>query len=145
MTARRVSIGARRSPETEAAVLDAAAGLVAEKGLAGFTHGGGGAAGAGGQGDALSLVADARALLMAVYQRQKQIGDYPDTGTLEGDVTAILAALFAHWGRPEGRLSPYHRRRAERRRPARGAGGLSPGAAGGAGGGHRAQRRAGAS
>jgi AcrR family transcriptional regulator len=102
MTGRRVSIGARRSPETEAAVLDAAAGLVAEKGLAGFTMEAVARRARAGKATLYRWWPTRGALLMAVYQRQKQIGDYPDTGSLEGDVAAILTALFAHWGRPEG-------------------------------------------
>jgi AcrR family transcriptional regulator len=42
------------------------------------------------------------ALLLAVYQCNKQITGFPDTGTLEGDLAAILETLFAHWRRPEG-------------------------------------------
>ena len=41
---------------------------------------------------------------MAAYHRQKPFDGYPDTGTLQGDVSEVLRLLFAHWSRPEGRM-----------------------------------------
>ena len=107
MTEKRASIGSRRNPETEAAILEAAYEILIEKGVV-----------------ALSMEAVARraragkatlyrwwptrgALLLAVYRRQKRMSPYADTGTLEGDVAAMLANLFAHWQRPEGRCFPH--------------------------------------
>ena len=100
----RRSIGARRNPETEAAVLDAAAELF----LAGGPK-------------ALSMEAVARkaragkatlyrwwpgrgALILAVYERMKGETDYADTGSLRQDLTAFLDYLMGHWRRPVGQL-----------------------------------------
>ena len=94
----RSSIGARRNPETERAILDAAEALILE---------GGGYA-------ALSMDAVARRaragkatlykwwptrarLLLAIYARRKATLDLADTGSLKGDLTAFYANLFRFW------------------------------------------------
>lgn len=100
--AKRGSIGARRNPATEAAILEAAAQIVAEKGIGGLSMEAVARRARAGKATLYRWWPTRGALLMAVYERQKQIGAYPDTGTLEGDVAAVLRLLFAHWGRPEG-------------------------------------------
>ena len=104
MTEKRASIGARRNPETETAVLDAAEALLAEKGISGLTMEAVARRARAGKATLYRWWPTRGALLMAVYQRQKRIAGYPDTGTLEGDVRGVLDTLFAHWGRPEGRI-----------------------------------------
>ena len=86
MTERRASIGARRNPETEAAVLDAAEALVEEKGISGLSMEAVARRARAGKATLYRWWPTRGALLMAVYQRQKRIAGYPDTGTLEGDV-----------------------------------------------------------
>lgn len=102
--ASRVSIGARRNPETEAAVLDAAAELMEENGIGGFTMEAVAKRARAGKATLYRWWPTRGALLMAVYRRQKQIRGFPDTGTLEGDVAGVLDTLFEHWARPEGRV-----------------------------------------
>lgn len=60
MSEKRASIGARRNPDTEAAVLDAATALLEEKGIAGVTMEAVARRAPRRQGNAVSLVADAR-------------------------------------------------------------------------------------
>lgn len=102
--AKRGSIGARRNPATEAAILDAAEAIVAEKGIAGLSMEAVARRARAGKATLYRWWPTRGALLMAAYERQKQIGAYPDTGSLEGDVEAVLRLLFAHWGRPEGSI-----------------------------------------
>ncbi|MBU2961751.1 TetR/AcrR family transcriptional regulator [Citreicella sp. C3M06] len=102
MSERRASIGARRNPDTEAAVLDAATALLEEKGIAGVTMEAVARRARAGKATLYRWWPTRGALLLAVYKRQKQITAYPDTGSLEGDAAALLDTLFAHWARPEG-------------------------------------------
>ena len=104
MTEKRASIGARRNPDTETAILDAAAELVSEKGIDGLSMEAVARKARAGKATLYRWWPTRGALLMAVYQRQKQITGYPDTGALETDVAAVLDTLFAHWSRPEGRV-----------------------------------------
>lgn len=101
-TSRR-SIGARPNPEAAEAILDTAARLLSEKGLKGLTT------------DAIAREARASkttlyrwwptrgALLLAVYMRMKRDHGYADTGSLQGDVAAVLDRLFSFW-RGDGRV-----------------------------------------
>lgn len=104
MTERRASIGARRNPETENAVLDAATEILAEKGISGVTMEAVAKRARAGKATLYRWWPTRGALLMAVYRRRKQEIRTPDTGTLEGDVKAVLESLFDHWSRPEGRV-----------------------------------------
>jgi len=104
MTKPRTSIGARRNPATEAAILDAAAEILGESGFDGLSMEAVARRAKAGKATLYRWWPTRGALLMAAYQRQKQMGDYPDTGGLETDVAAVLAQLFAHWNRPEGQL-----------------------------------------
>ena len=104
MTKPRTSIGARRNPATEAAILDAAAEILGESGFDGLSMEAVARRAKAGKATLYRWWPTRGALLMAAYQRQKQMGDYPDTGGLETDVAAVLTQLFAHWSRPEGQL-----------------------------------------
>lgn len=93
----RHSIGARRNPETEAAVLAAAEVLLREKGARGLTM------------EAVAKRARASkatlyrwwpsrgALLLAVYNRMKGEIDYPDTGSLLDDIGIFYDLVQRHW------------------------------------------------
>ena len=100
----RRSIGPRRNPETEAAILKAAAEILDEKGFDGLSMEAVARRARAGKATLYRWWPTRGALLMATYQQQKQFAGYPDTGSLEGDVGALLALLFDHWSRPEGRL-----------------------------------------
>ena len=98
ISARRTSIGAQRNPASEAAILNAAAEILSEVGLAGFSI------------DAVARRAHAGKptiyrwwpskahLLLDVYTRLKssRMPD-PDTGTLEGDIRTFLTELMRFW------------------------------------------------
>lgn len=104
-----MSIGARRSPETEEAILDAAEALILE----------------GGGYKALTMDAVARRaragkatlykwwpsrarLLLALYARRKAQLPLEDTGSLGGDLIAFYRNLFRFWQRtPVGNLFRY--------------------------------------
>ncbi len=104
-TPRRASIGARRSPASEAAILAAARAVLAEGGYAGFSI------------DAVSRRAGAgkptiyrwwktRAdLLMDVYDAEKAaMLTQPMTGDLTGDLVAYTEGLWDFWSAtPSGR------------------------------------------
>lgn len=104
MTEPRRSIGARRNPETEAAILNAASAILAEKGFDGLTMEAVARRARAGKATLYRWWPTRGTLLMAAYHRQKPFDSYPDTGTLQGDVTAVLRLLFDHWQRPEGQM-----------------------------------------
>lgn len=95
----RASIGARRSPATEKAVLDAAEGLLTEAGYSGLSM------------DAVARRARAskatvyrwwptRArLLIAVYDRRKDELAIRQSGPLEADLLRLFEGLFGLWRR----------------------------------------------
>lgn len=97
-TRMRRSIGARRNPATEAAILSAARDVLAERGYGGFTI------------DEVARRANAgkpslyrwwptRAhLLRAVYEgdRAARVGE-PETGKIQDDLVAFTRALLAAW------------------------------------------------
>lgn len=96
----RRSIGAQRNPESDAAILNAAAEIVAEQGA-----------------QALSIEAVARraragkptiykrwpsrgAMLVALYERLDADRTVPDIGSVQEDVAAYIGCLFAFWRGP---------------------------------------------
>ncbi|GHH01344.1 TetR/AcrR family transcriptional regulator [Pseudodonghicola xiamenensis] len=101
---KRGSIGARRNPATEVAILDAAGAIVDEGGIGALTMEAVARRARAGKATVYRWWPTRGALLLAVYERQKQTDGYPDTGTLEGDMAAVLRLLFAYWKRPEGAL-----------------------------------------
>ncbi len=104
MSDKRVSIGPKRNPQSEAAILDAATELLAEAGIAGLSMEAVARKARAGKATLYRWWPSRGALLLAVYQRQKRADPHADTGTLEGDVTAFLRTLLAHWSRPEGQV-----------------------------------------
>lgn len=95
---RRRSIGARRNPETEQAILAAAEAIVGEVGIAGFSIEAVAKRARAGKPTIYKWWPDKTALLLDVYHRQKPASVHMDTGTVEGDVFAFLTGVFAHWG-----------------------------------------------
>lgn len=94
----RRSIGARRNPETEQAILEAAEAIMAEDGIAGFSIEAVAKRARAGKPTIYKWWPGKTALLLDVYQRHKPALVHTDTGTVEGDVFAFLTGVFAHWG-----------------------------------------------
>jgi AcrR family transcriptional regulator len=95
---RRRSIGARRNPETEQAILEAAEAIMAEEGIAGFSIEAVAKRARAGKPTIYKWWPGKTALLLDVYHRQKPASVHLDTGSVEGDLFAFLTGVFAHWG-----------------------------------------------
>lgn len=95
---RRRSIGSRRNPDTEEAVLAAAEDILEESGLAGFSIEAVARRARAGKPTIYRWWPDKTALLLAVYHRQKPPAVHTDTGSVEEDVTRFLLHLLGHWG-----------------------------------------------
>ena len=95
---RRRSIGARRNPETETAILEAAEAIMAEEGIAGFSIEAVAKRARAGKPTIYKWWPGKTALLLDVYHRHKPASVLLDTGSVEGDVLAFLTGVFAHWG-----------------------------------------------
>lgn len=95
---RRRSIGARRNPDTEEAILVAAESILAESGLAGFSIEAVARRARAGKPTIYRWWPDRTALLLAVYHRQKPADVHTDTGSIEEDVTQFFLRLLQHWG-----------------------------------------------
>ena len=95
---RRRSIGARRNPETEQAILDAAEAIMAEVGIAGFSIEAVAKRARAGKPTIYKWWSGKAALLLDIYHRQKPASIHTDTGSVEGDVLAFLAGVLTHWG-----------------------------------------------
>jgi AcrR family transcriptional regulator len=95
---RRRSIGARRNPETERAILEAAEAVMAEEGIAGFSIEAVAKRARAGKPTIYKWWPGKTALMLDVYHRQKPANVHMDTGTVEGDLFAFLTGVFAHWG-----------------------------------------------
>lgn len=92
----RKSIGARRSPESADAILDAAEKVLVEAGYSGFSIEAVARRARAGKPTIYRWWPSKAALLLEVYQRQKRV-DNPDTGKLEEDLVGFLSSLFLHW------------------------------------------------
>lgn len=95
---RRRSIGARRNPDTQEAILEAAEAIVAEEGIAGFSIEAVAKRARAGKPTIYKWWPGKTALLLDVYHRHKPANVHMDTGSVEGDVLAFLTGIFAHWG-----------------------------------------------
>jgi AcrR family transcriptional regulator len=100
----RASIGARRNPETEAAVLQAAAELICEQGYAALTMEAVCKRARAGKATLYRWWPSKAHLLLALVSRSKQEMALPDTGTLRGDLTAYLDDLLARWRGDDGSM-----------------------------------------
>lgn len=93
----RQSIGARRNPATEQAILDAAEALLMEKGLAGFSIEAVARRARAGKPTIYRWWPNKTSLLLAVYHRQKPQMYDPDTGNIENNVALFLENLLGYW------------------------------------------------
>lgn len=94
---RRRSIGARRNPDTEIAILEAAEAIMVDSGIAGFSIEAVAKRARAGKPTIYKWWPDKAALLLDVYHRRKPANVHTDTGTVEGDLVAFLTGVFAHW------------------------------------------------
>lgn len=98
----RASIGARRNPETEAAVLQAAAELIREQGYAALTMEAVCKRARAGKATLYRWWPSKAHLLLALYTRAKKELPEPDTGSLRGDIAAYLLPMLARWRGDDG-------------------------------------------
>lgn len=94
---RRTSIGGRRNPDSAAAILDAAASILIEEGLGGFSIEAVARRAGAGKPTIYRWWPNKAALLIDVYARQKATVLQADTGTLQGDLEDVLGQLFDFW------------------------------------------------
>ncbi|MDX8523052.1 TetR/AcrR family transcriptional regulator [Mesorhizobium sp. MSK_1335] len=92
----RKSIGAKRSPESADAIIEAAEAVLREAGYAGFSIEAVARRARAGKPTIYRWWPSKAALLIEVYQRQKRV-ETPDTGNIEDDLAGFLNNLFAHW------------------------------------------------
>lgn len=94
---RRASIGAKRNPASEEAIVSAAEAILREEGLAGFSIEAVARRARAGKPTIYRWWPNKAALLLAVYQRQKNVVRGIDTGNIEDDCLAFLDSLFTYW------------------------------------------------
>ena len=94
---RRASIGARRSPASEDAIVTAAEAILREAGPSGFSIEAVARRARAGKPTIYRWWPNKTALLLEIYQRQKNVVRGVDTGSIEGDCVGFLEGLFAYW------------------------------------------------
>jgi AcrR family transcriptional regulator len=102
----RRSIGARRNPATEAAILDAACDLLREKGVHGLTMEAVARRARAGKATLYKWWPNRGALLVAVYERSKGAHQHRDMGNLVDTIAEFYRYVFAFWQTPEGQVFP---------------------------------------
>lgn len=96
-TARR-SIGAKRNPASQEAILDAAEAVLQESGIAGFSIEAVARRARAGKPTIYRWWPHRTALMLDVYKRFKNSRTFPDTGSLRGDLTGFLEDhLLGFW------------------------------------------------
>ncbi|WP_297112070.1 TetR/AcrR family transcriptional regulator [uncultured Devosia sp.] len=96
-TARR-SIGARRNPASQEAILDAAEAVLEEGGIAGFSIEAVARRARAGKPTIYRWWPHRTALMLDVYKRFKNAKAFPDTGSLRGDLVSFLGDhLLGFW------------------------------------------------
>jgi AcrR family transcriptional regulator len=95
---RRRSIGARRNPETEEAILEAAEAIMLEEGIAGFSIEAVAKRARAGKPTIYKWWPGKTELLLDVYHRHKPAALHMDTGSVEGDLLVFLEGVLSHWG-----------------------------------------------
>lgn len=96
--AARRSIGARRNPASQEAILDAAEALLRENGIAGFSIEAVARRARAGKPTIYRWWPHRTALMLDVYKRFKNAKDFPDTGSLRGDLLSFLENhLLGFW------------------------------------------------
>ena len=93
----RHSIGARKNPDTEIAILDAAADIIAAKGIGGLRMEAVARKAKAGKATLYRWWPSRGALLLAVYQRKKPSICYNDTGSLYEDFLHFAKDLIEIW------------------------------------------------
>lgn len=101
---RRASIGARRNPATEEAILEAAEALLREGGLAGFSIEAVARRARAGKPTIYRWWPNKTRLLLDVYQRLKLKMEAVDTGAIEEDCVQFLLGLLAYWAAGPGQV-----------------------------------------
>lgn len=101
---KRASIGARRNPATEEAILDAAEALLREGNLSAFSIEAVARRARAGKPTIYRWWPNKTRLLLDVYQRQKATTEHIDTGSIEADCVAFLERLFATWRQSTGHV-----------------------------------------
>jgi len=94
---RRSSAGPHRSQASAEAILDAAEAVLNEAGYAGFSIEQVAKRAGAGKPTIYRWWSGKAALLLDVYARQKLVLDGGDTGTLEGDLVALIRGLWRFW------------------------------------------------
>jgi len=95
--ARRTSIGPRRNPHSANAILDAAEAILNEAGHAGFSIEAVARRAGAGKPTIYKWWPSKAALLLDVYDRRKLDLCDPDTGSLEGDLVALVRDIWRFW------------------------------------------------
>ncbi len=96
--ATRRSIGARRNPASEEAILDAAEAVLRENGIAGFSIEAVARRARAGKPTIYRWWPHRTALMLDVYKRFKNAKAFPDTGSLRGDLVSFLGDhLLGFW------------------------------------------------
>lgn len=94
----RRSIGARRNPASQEAILDAAEAVLQESGIAGFSIEAVARRARAGKPTIYRWWPHRTALMLDVYKRFKNSRTFPDTGSLRGDLTSFLEDhLLGFW------------------------------------------------
>lgn len=100
----RASIGARRNPETEAAVLDATAAILAESGYAALTMEAVARRSHAGKATLYRWWPSRGHLILSLITRAKRDVEPPATGSLQGDLLVYLSTVFAIWRGDGGQM-----------------------------------------
>jgi AcrR family transcriptional regulator len=96
----RRSIGARRNPASQEAILDAAEAVLRESGIAGFSIEAVARRARAGKPTIYRWWPHRTALMIDVYKRFKNAKAFPDTGSLRGDLVSFLGDhLLGFWNR----------------------------------------------
>ena len=95
---KRASIGSKRNPASQQAILDAARDILEQDGLAGFSIEAVARRARAGKPTIYRWWSSRAALLLDVYQGFKNQRPFPDTGSLEADLRAFLTnQLIGFW------------------------------------------------
>lgn len=94
---RRRSIGARRNPEAQEAILDAAEAILLEDGAAAFSIEAVARRARAGKPTIYRWWPTRGTLLLDIYHRQKPAAIHADTGTIEEDVALFVERLLDYW------------------------------------------------
>jgi len=99
---RRTSIGSQRNPESEEAILSAAAAILREGGLGAFSIEAVARRAKAGKPTIYRWWPSKAALLLDVYHRQKEVSPPVYTGNVRGDLMRFMTELLSYWKRGGG-------------------------------------------